>query len=292
MRQNKTRLVNLVAALLLLVWASLSVAQSSQTLVPVPALSGRVVDLTASLTAQQQAEIDQKLREFEQSKGSQIAVLIVPATAPEAIEQFALRVAEQWKLGRKKIDDGAILVIAKNERALRIEVGYGLEGVLNDATAKRIIEERIVPHFKQDDFQGGISSGIEAMLGVINGEPLPAPAAPAARDAGGDSTWSSLAFLAFVGVLIGGIMRGMFGRARGALATGTLLGVVVWLIVGLISSALVAAMVGFVVALLGGRMGGGHLGGIGSGRSDTWGGDGGFRGGGGDFGGGGASGKW
>lgn len=289
MRQNKTRLVNLVAALLILVWASLSGAQTSQTLLPVPALSGRVVDLTASLTAQQQAEIEQKLREFEESKGSQIAVLIVPATAPESIEQFALRVAEQWKLGRKKIDDGAILVIAKNERALRIEVGYGLEGVLNDATAKRIIEERIVPRFKQDDFQGGISSGIDAMLGVINGEPLPAPAA---RDAGGDSTWSSLAFLAFIGVLIGGIMRGLFGRARGALATGTLLGVVVWLIVGLISSALVAAMVGFVVALLGGRMGGGHLGGMGSGRSDTWGGHGGFRGGGGDFGGGGASGKW
>jgi uncharacterized protein len=289
MRQNKTRLVNLVAALLILVWASLSGAQSSQTLLPVPALSGRVVDLTASLTAQQQAEIEQKLREFEESKGSQIAVLIVPATAPESIEQFALRVAEQWKLGRKKIDDGAILVIAKNERALRIEVGYGLEGVLNDATAKRIIEERIVPRFKQDDFQGGISSGIDAMLGVINGEPLPAPAA---RDVEGDSTWSSLAFLAFIGVLIGGIMRGLFGRARGALATGTLLGVVVWLIVGLISSALVAAMVGFVVALLGGRMGGGHLGGMGSGRSDTWGGHGGFRGGGGDFGGGGASGKW
>lgn len=289
MRQNKYKLVNLAAALLLLVWASLSVAQSSQTLISVPALSGRVVDLTASLTAQLQTEIEQKLREFEERQGSQIAVLIVPATAPESIEQFALRVAEQWKLGRKKIDDGVILVVAKNERALRIEVGYGLEGVLNDATAKRIIEERIVPRFKQDDFQGGINSGIDAMLIVIDGEPLPAPAA---REAEGDSTWSSLAFLAFIAVLIGGIMRGLFGRARGAFATGTLIGVVVWLIVGLVSSALFAAMVGFVVALLGGRMGGGHLGGIGSGRSDIWGGEGGFHGGGGDFGGGGASGKW
>ena len=119
--------------------------------------------------------LDATLQAFEARKGSQIAVLIVPTTSPESIEQFSIRVADAWKIGRKTIDDGAILVVAKDDRSLRIEVGYGLEGVLTDATAKRIIDEVIVPKFRTGDFAGGISDGVDRMLKVIDGEPLPAP---------------------------------------------------------------------------------------------------------------------
>jgi len=149
---------------------------AAQSQIKVPDLTGRVVDLTATLDANQQQTLDQRLRIFEQEKGTQIAVLIVPATDAEPIEQFSMRVAEQWKLGRKKIDDGAILIIAKNERRLRIEVGYGLEGALNDAVSKRIIDEVIVPAFQRGDFYGGISAGIDAMMRVVEGEPLREPA--------------------------------------------------------------------------------------------------------------------
>src|SRR5512140_1885383 len=144
--------------------------------VPVPPLAGRVTDQTATLTAEQKAALEQTLQAFEARKGSQIALLIVPTTAPETIEQYALRVAEQWKLGRKKVDDGAVLVVAKTDRALRIEVGYGLEGALNDATSKRIISEIITPRFREGDFYGGISAGVGQIIRVIDGEPLPAPA--------------------------------------------------------------------------------------------------------------------
>ena len=141
-----------------------------------PPLKGRVTDLTGTLKPEQAASLEQLLRSFEARKGSQIAVLIVPTTAPETVEQYALRVGEQWKIGRKDVDDGAILVVAKDDRTLRIEVGYGLEGALNDATASRIIREVIVPRFREGDFFGGISAGVDRMIRVIDGEPLPAPA--------------------------------------------------------------------------------------------------------------------
>src|SRR5207237_3108291 len=121
------------------------------------------------------AALSQKLRDFETRKGSQVAVLIVPTTDPETIEQFAIRVAEAWKIGRKKVDDGALLVIAKNDRHLRIEVGYGLEGVLTDVTTKRIIDEEITPKFKAGDFAGGVSAGVNRMIRLIDGEKLPTP---------------------------------------------------------------------------------------------------------------------
>ncbi|HQT21424.1 MAG TPA: TPM domain-containing protein, partial [Polynucleobacter sp.] len=136
-----------------------SVAQQA-----VPALSGRVIDQTGTLTPAQVSSLDQTLSNFEAQKGSQIVVLMLQSTAPESIEQYAIRVAEQWKIGRKKVDDGAILIIAKADRALRIEVGYGLEGVLTDATSKRIIDQIIVPRFKQQDFYGGITDGLNAVI--------------------------------------------------------------------------------------------------------------------------------
>ena len=156
---------------LMLCWAFAAAAD-----VAVPPLTGRVVDKTATLSSSDSASLDQTLKNFEARKGSQIAVLIVPTTQPETIEQYSLRVAEAWKVGRKKIDDGAILVVAKDDRKLRIEVGYGLEGALTDVTAKRIIDEVITPKFRSGDFAGGISDGVNRMLRVIDGEALPAPA--------------------------------------------------------------------------------------------------------------------
>src|SRR6478752_1514128 len=141
--------------------------------VAVPPLVGRVVDQTGTLGSGDVATLNQTLRSFEARKGSQIAVLIVPSTEGEAIEQFSLRVAETWKIGRKKIDDGALIVVAKNDRRLRIEIGYGLEGALTDVTSKRIIDEIITPKFKSGDFAGGISAGVNRIIRVIDGEKLP-----------------------------------------------------------------------------------------------------------------------
>src|SRR5213080_3060650 len=143
--------------------------------VAVPPLVGRVVDQTGTLSSGDVAALNQTLRNFEARKGSQIAVLIVPTTDGEAIEQFSLRVAEAWKIGRKKVDDGALLVIAKNDRHLRIEIGYGLEGALTDVTSRRIIDEVITPKFRTGDFAGGIADGADRMIRVIDGEPLPVP---------------------------------------------------------------------------------------------------------------------
>src|SRR3954463_10999060 len=155
---------------LLMCWAFAAVAE-----VAVPPLSGRVVDQTGTLSSADIDSLTRRLEDLETRKGSQLAVLMVPTTAPETIEQFSLRVAEAWKIGRKKIDDGAVLVIAKNDRHLRIEVGYGLEGALTDVTTKRIIDEEITPKFKSGDFAGGVAAGINKMIRVIDGEKLPAP---------------------------------------------------------------------------------------------------------------------
>src|SRR6478609_9268194 len=166
---------SLVALILCWTFAFGQLAAFAQ--VPVPPLSGPVVDQTGTLSSDEIDSLAKKIRDFEARKGSQISVLIVPTTQPESIEQFSIRVAEAWKIGRKKVDDGAILLVAKNDRKLRIEVGYGLEGALTDATTKRIIDEIIAPRFKSGDFAGGITAGAERMIKVIGGEPLPAPAA-------------------------------------------------------------------------------------------------------------------
>ena len=158
---------------LLVFWAA-----SALAVVAVPPLVGRVVDQTGTLNSGDIASLNQTIRTFEARKGSQIAVLIVPTTDGEAIEPFSLRVAEAWKIGRKKIDDGAVLVIAKNDRHLRIEVGYGLEGALTDVTTKRIIDEEITPKFKSGDFAGGVSAGLNKMIRIIDGEKLPEPEPP------------------------------------------------------------------------------------------------------------------
>lgn len=275
-----------VAALLLagsLAWPGLAAAQ-----IPVPPLTGHVTDQTGTLDAQQKATLEQALTEFEARKGSQLAVLMVASTAPEAIEQFSLRVAEQWKLGRKKVDDGVILVIAKDDRALRIEVGYGLEGALTDLTSKRIISEIILPKFKQQDFAGGISAGVGQIIRVIDGEPLPEPSVRNAVVPGDLQRYGPVLFI--VALALGGVLRSAMGKVSGSLVTGGVVGVVAWFMAGALSIAIVSAIAALLFTLVGGGRAVRGLGGLyGGGRGR---GGGGFGGGGGGFGGGGASGRW
>ena len=273
-------------------WAvllALLLCGAAQAEVPVPPLSARVTDLTATLDAQQKQALESRLAAFEAKKGAQLAVLFIPTTQPETIEQFALRVAEAWKLGRKGVDDGALLLVAKDDRALRIEVGYGLEGALNDATAKRIIAEIITPFFKRGEFYAGIDAGTAAMMRVIDGEPLPPPQRAAAS---GSYDIESLLFIAFgLVVVVGGMLRALLGRFPAAMLMGGGLGLLAWLTVAPMLIALLVGLMAFVFVLLGGagRGFGGHGGG---GFGGGYGGGGGFSGGGGGFGGGGASGRW
>ncbi len=255
--------------------------------VAVPVLKVRVTDLTNTLTPQQTANLEQQLADLEKRKGSQVAVLIVPTTAPEAIEQYGIRVAESWKLGRKGVDDGALLLVAKNDRALRIEVGYGLEGVIPDAIAKRVIAETIVPHFKQNDFAGGIQAGVDQIIKLIDGEPLPPVKAKAQNN---NSDPLGLLFILVVAAgVIGQVLRAALGRFLGSGIAAAAVGGLGWLVLG---SALMASLAGvlvFFVVFSGINLGRG-IGGFGGGGFG--GGSGGFGGGGGGFGGGGASGRW
>jgi uncharacterized protein len=262
--------------------------------VAVPPLSGRVVDQTGTLPSGDIAALTQTLKDLETRKGSQVAVLIVPTTDPESIEQFSIRVAEAWKIGRKKIDDGALLVVAKNDRRLRIEVGYGLEGALTDATARRIIDEDITPKFKSGDFAGGISAGVDRMIRVIDGEKLPAPEPEHWRSPGFLNNIDPFnPFVIAALVVVGGILRSTLGRLFGSLATGGVVGLLAWFLVGSLALSAIFALVAFLLTMFGETIGssGGRRGGWsgGSGGSSS---GGGFSGGGGSFGGGGASGRW
>jgi uncharacterized protein len=264
----------------------------------VPELKARVSDQTGSLSAEQSGALEQKLAAFEQAKGSQIAVLIVPSTEPETIEQYALRVAEQWRLGRKGVDDGALLLIAKNDRALRIEVGYGLEGALPDAIAKRIIAETITPYFQQGDFYGGIDAGTSQMIKVIDGEPLPAPPPRGNRRGGSQAErlLGSLLLPFMVLYVIGQGLRRLIGSFPASALVGGGTGLAAFLILGSGLIGLGMALFAMIVALLlysGAAAGLPIHGGYGGGRGGGFGGGGGgFSGGGGGFGGGGASGRW
>jgi uncharacterized protein len=286
---------------LLLCWASVALA-----VVAVPPLVGRVVDQTGTLSSGDVASLTQTIRDFEARKGSQIAVLIAPTTDGEAIEQFSLRVAEAWKIGRKKVDDGAVLVIAKNDRHLRIEVGYGLEGALTDVTTKRIIDEEITPKFKSGDFVGGVSAGINRMIRVIDGEKLPAPEPPHWQHTGlFDVSDMFNPFLLIPVFLLGGVMRSMLGRLVGSVVSGGVVTLVAWFLFGSLIAAMVAGAIAFVFVLFndavtssaGRRGSGGSWSGGGSGGSWSGGGSSSSSssdsgGGGGSFGGGGASGSW
>lgn len=307
-RRTPWRRSTLALALLLV---GIAGAQQPQ---PVPPLSAHVTDLTGTLTSAQQMELEQRLVDFESRKGAQLAVLIVPTTAPEAIEQYSIRVVEAWKLGRKGVDDGALLLVAKNDHALRIENGYGLEGVLTDAASNRIIENTMVPLLRQGQYFAAISAGVDQMMGLIDGETLPPP----------DRSWQGVRPPAafrnalmplLIATLVGaGILRAIFGRALGAGLTGAGIGLLGFLITQALFFALGAGVLAFLGSLLLGGSGGGWssgprgrgpfggfggpfggfggFGGMGSGGGGGGGFGGGFSGGGGGFGGGGASGSW
>ena len=266
-------------------------ALSAWAQVAVPDLSRRVTDLTATLSAQQTAELDSQLAALEARKGSQIAVLIVPTLDGEDIAQFGIRVADKWKIGRTKIDDGVILIVAKDDRKLRIEVGYGLEGAIPDAIAKRVIAETITPFFKAGDYYGGITAGIDQLIKLIDGEPLPAPV----RASQTDNSLEGLLPFMVMGFVVGSFLAPMLGRGTASGVAGLGTAGLAWLTSGvLLSSLLIGGGVLLAVLLLGvmGRGGGGWGsggfggGGFGGGGGGSWG------GGGGGFGGGGASGSW
>jgi uncharacterized protein len=268
--------------------------------VAVPPLQARVTDLTGTLSAEQIAQLEQKLAAFEARKGSQIAMLMLPSVKPESIEQYSIRVVEQWKLGRKGVDDGALLIVAKDDRELRIEVGRGLEGVLTDLIANRIVEDIIVPNFKAGEYYKGVSDGLDAIIRVADGEPLPPPAPAPSKRWGGASGLESLLMIGFVLVfVVGGFLRAMFGRLPAALLVGGATGFIAMLIIASLTVGIIVGIVAFFVSLLIGAAGvggrgyrrGGWTPGPGGFGGGGWGG-GGWSGGGGTFGGGGASGRW
>lgn len=276
-------------------------ALHAQDVLPVPALRSHVIDTTATLSAAQQQALDSKLVAFETSSGAQLVVLMVPTTAPEDIASYANRVGNAWKIGRKDIGDGLILLIAKNDRKLRIEVAKTLEGAIPDVMAKRVIDQTITPRLRENDFAGGVDAGVDQLMGLIRGEALPAPAAAHSRPQAGFQ-WMDLAVFLFFAVAVGGSMaRRALGNKLGSLMTGGIAGGLVLFVTSSAVLAGLAAIAALVLTLLSslskyspnrhstswGSTGGGG-GGWGSGSSG-----GGFSsGGGGNFGGGGASGGW
>ena len=282
--------------------AALSAPAWSQDLQAIPALTAHVIDQTDTLNAAQRQALESKLTVFEQKRGAQIVVLIVASTLPEDIAAFAQRVGDHWKIGRKNIGDGLLLVVAKNDRKVRIETTKALEGALPDLAARQIIDSAITPRFRQGDYAGGLDAAAEQIMARISGENLPAPEDRGqTRKSGSGLNWTDLAVFLFFAVPIGGrLLSGMLGRKLGAAATGGAVGVLAWLFTSSVLIGGVAAVAGLLFALVT------SLGSLGRGGSSGWGsglgggtygggggGGGGFSsGGGGDFGGGGASGDW
>ncbi len=303
-RQSLTALLLLAAAL----FGGLALAQG---LLPVPKLDARVIDQTGTLTPAQRSALEAKLQAFEQQKGSQIVMLMVPTTAPEDIASYANRVGNSWKIGRRDVGDGILVIVAKNDRKMRIEVAKTLEGAVPDLAAAHIIDETMKPRFRQNDFAGGLDAAADQLIARVKGEALPDVDARGG-DFGGEGrgsggfNWQDLAVFFFIAVMVGGpIARRIFGKIPGSLAMGGITGFVVMMVTSSIVIAVLAGLAALLFTLLsmafgagpmrrGGGFGGGLGGGLGGGGG--WGGGssgGGFSsGGGGDFGGGGASGDW
>lgn len=273
----------------------------AQALQPVPALTAQVIDHTGALSSAEIAALNARLAGFEQEKGAQIVVLMVPTTAPEDIASYANRIANDWKIGRKGVGDGLLLIVAKDDRKLRIEVAKTLEGAIPDLAAKQIIDEAIAPHFKQGRYAAGLDAGVDLIFARIRGEPLPAPV-PAHQgssgSAAGEFSWENLGIFLFLALPVGAALaRAIFGRTLGTLLLGCGVGILAYVLTSSLWLALAAGVVALVWSALGAgsRSPGSGLGGLGRGStSGGWGGGaGGFSsGGGGDFGGGGASGDW
>lgn len=254
--------------------------------VALPTLSGHVVDQTATLSPDVKNAFETRLSTLEKDQGTQIVILILPTTQPESIEQFGIRLADAWKIGRKGVDDGIIVIVAKDDRHMRIEVGYGLEGAVPDALAKRIVAEQMAPRFREGDFAGGLTASLDSLEKLVRGEALPPPVSQA-QDQSQDG--ENLFTLLCIVILAAGTIRSIFGLP-GSLAVSGLAGWLAWGLFTSLGIAGLAAIVAFVFSFVrlgnGGWYSGGGSGGFGRG------GGGGFSGGGGGFGGGGASGNW
>jgi uncharacterized protein len=297
----------MLLAFLLLAFAPAVLAQTewrpgTDGLAPLPRLTARVTDLTQTLPPADVQALEAKLAGWEQRTGNQLVVVIVPSTKPETIESYSIRLADAWKIGHKGQDNGAIFLIAKDDRKLRIEVGYGLEGVLTDVTSHRIITETVAPLFQQGKFAQGVDAGVDRIIQVVgSGAPLPAQRAPAQPSSGFD--FQTLLILLFVVVpVIGGILSRIFGRTLGSTIGGGVIGFGAWILAGSIAIAIGAGVIALLVMLMFGVGGGiGRRGGMwiptggwggGGFGGGGFGGGGGFSGGGGGFGGGGSSGSW
>jgi len=282
----RSLLVMVVGAVLTLATARADDRQS------IPDLHARVTDLTNTLDGTQKQTLESELAALEQRKGAQLAVLIVPTTAPEDIAQYSIRVFDAWKLGRKGIDDGALLIVAKNDHRVRIEVARGLEGAIPDAAAARIIREYITPKFRAGDFYGGIHDATGMLTKLIDGEQLPPPMTN--EDHGDSSLPSTIFFALFAAIWLRNFLGFLPSAVRG-ISIGGIAGVGAWLVTHAIGLSLGLAAVGCIIGLLsgGGRFasGGGYGGWSGGGGGWSSGG-GGFSGGGGMSAGGGASGSW
>jgi uncharacterized protein len=284
----------------------------AQGVQPVPPLTAHVIDQTGTLDAVQLKGLEDKLMAFEQAKGTQIAILMVGTTQPEDIASYANRVGNAWKIGRKGVGDGVLVIVAKNDRKVRIEVAKTLEGAIPDLAAQQIIDSAITPDFRKGDFAAGLHGAIDQLIARINGEALPeARRAPARASGGHHFDWTNLAIFLFIGVsAAGGVLRSMLGRKLGSAVTGAGAGVIAFFLTSSLVIGAAAAVVALLFLLLSGGSGvlgsrrfggwgGPMVGGWGAGRSSgSWGSGGGGgsswggSGGGGDFGGGGASGSW
>jgi uncharacterized protein len=290
------------AALLLAVW--LPLAALAQGVQAVPPLTAHVMDQTGTLNPAQLQALEAKLAAFEQARGAQVVVLMLPTTAPEDIAAYAQRVGDSWKIGRKAVGDGLLLVVAKNDRQVRIETTKALEGAIPDLAARQIIDSALTPRFKQGDFAGGLDAAADQIIALISGENLPAPESTRARSQNAKGfNWMDLAVFLFFAVPVGGrVISSFVGRKAGSVITGGAVGLLAWIFTSSLVIAGIAALAGVVFALFsslgalarGGRSSG--WGGMGGGRGGPWGGSGGgggfSSGGGGNFGGGGASGRW
>lgn len=291
----------------LLGWSTLAETARAQDLAAIPALTAHVIDTTGTLNSSQRQALETKLAAFEASRGAQIVVLMVPSTQPEDITGYTQRVGDSWKIGRKDVGDGLLLVVAKNDRKVRIATAKALEGAIPDLAARQIIDRAITPRFKQGDFAGGIDAAADQLMARISGENLPLPDAAGTQSSDTGFQWADLAVFLFFAVPIGArLLSGVFGRKGGAFATGGIVGVLAWIFTSSLLLAIGAGIIGMIfglIASLGSLAGLGRgPSGWGSGGSAGWGGggfsggsgsSGGFSsGGGGDFGGGGASGDW
>jgi uncharacterized protein len=291
-----------IAFLALLLAACATASAAEGDVKAIPALTARVSDYTGTLDPTQRQSLEDELAALEKAKGAQVGVLIVPTTQPEDIAQYGIRVGEAWKLGRKGTDDGVILIVAKDDRRVRIEVGRGLEGAIPDAAAARIIREYIAPRFRNNDYYGGVHDAIGALTKLVNDEPLPPPLTEEHGNEG--DAFAPAVVAAWFAALF---LRGLFGGAPAGVRApivGLGAGGIGWLISGLLPLGLGLGVFGLLFGLIGGGGGGGFAnrggsggfggggGGWGSGGGGWSSGGGGFSGGGGGFSGGGASGSW